>query len=128
MVLSTHEPMSALRRINQHGVPFLLAFALFALCTLFHQLALAGMEASGNMFPVMDSRTIHNMALIDFINSHLPWIVLYLGLFLGSLFYLEWRGNYKFAWVVWLILAMPCIVYLLVCLRISTKIYFHLRF
>lgn len=119
MVLRKQKPMSALRRINEHGGPIVLAFALFALCALFHEIALLRMEASGRVFSVMDSRTTHNMALIDFINNQLPWVVLYAGLFLASLFHLEWRGNHKFAWVVWLILAMPCMLYLLVCRRIG---------
>jgi hypothetical protein len=111
--------------LNRHGVSPTLATLLLLLCVGAHILALTKMDIVNRQFPLMNARTAHNMALIDFLNGHLWFAIGFAFLFIGSLLHLELRNAPR--WSVWLVFfsfAAPCIAYLMVCAYISGKFIF----
>ena len=93
-----------------------------AVCTVCHSLALAKMEVAGRQCAVMNSRTIHNMALIDFVQDHDWMVVWYVVLFAGTLLYMEFRDLPRWSiWCTFAILAYSCTLYMEKCDPIAWK-------
>ena len=111
--------------LKQFGLAVALPAGFFLLGFLTHQMAVAKMQLVDRQFLVMNEKTVHNMALIDFISQNLGFVVLYFGCFVAALFYLGMRKCPR--WSVWgtgIIFALPCLVYLRVCGYITNKFIF----
>jgi hypothetical protein len=112
-----------LRSANQNAASFGFLFALFVGCAFLHFVAHFKMEMGSRNFLAVNGSAIREMAVIDFIDAH-QWIaVVYFAACLGL-----------FGWLVarmapeWLFrisasaLAIPCSVYLSMCIHIADKI------
>ena len=100
----------------------LLWVLLLGLCLFANQLALFRMEFRDS-FVLINSRTIHNMALIDFINGRPNLAGGYLLLTLAVLTFCAWRKHPPWSvWVTSAAFAAPCFLYADVCGYISFKI------
>src|SRR6266568_8045440 len=111
-----------LKWANRHSAAIFGATLLFALCGFTHFLALEKMGSVGRQFPIMNLRTEHSMALIDFLNSHRSYAAIFILVFIGSLLYLELRDAPRWSvWLVFFLFAAPCIVYLIAGAYVSNK-------
>jgi hypothetical protein len=119
------ELMAKVNWVNRHAAVILTALLLLAICTIAHVIALAKMDIVNRQFPIMNARTEHSMALIDFSNNHWWFAGGFAFLFIGSLLFLELRNAPRWSILLaFLLLAVPCVVYLMVCSYIANKFTF----
>ena len=113
------------RALNRYVAHPVLVVFLFAFCVSCHKLALWQMGLCNRNFIVMDTETVHNMALIDFVGNNYPLAIIYLVFFEGLLLFLAIRGCPRWSiWITFLVLSMPCLMYMYVCAFISGKMIF----
>jgi hypothetical protein len=111
--------------LNQRATTVVTAILLVELCSFTHFLALTKMDVVERKFPIMNPRTEHNMSLIDFLNGHRWFVVVFILMFIGSLLYLELRNVPRWSvWLTFFLFAAPCLMYLIVCAYISNKFVF----
>ena len=70
------------------------------------------------LLPMLDAHLLRNVTGIEFIHSHAWFVLPYLVLSFGSLFWLGIRKAPRWSiWVNFLIFSLPCLGYMLVCLK-----------
>lgn len=112
----------AYRRLNRHGASSILSILLLGIVGFTDFMAWTRMELCQRQFLLMDSRAIHEIAVIDFIHAHIWLVCGYIVLFLASLLWLEVRSASR--WIVWLtfvLFAVPSVIYGAACAHISNK-------
>jgi hypothetical protein len=111
------------RRLNRHGASSIFAILFLGAISFAHFMARTRMDICHRQFALMYSRTIHEMALIDFIDSHFWLVFAYAVLYVASLLWLEIRSAPR--WTIWLtfvLLAVPTMVYARAALHIGNKL------
>ena len=117
--------LAVVKWLNRHTVALAGAISLLGICGFTHFLALVKMDVMERKFPIMNPRTEHNMALIDFLNGHRWFVAVFILMFIGSLLYLELRNAPRWSvWLTFFVFAAPCLMYLMVCAYISNKFVF----
>ena len=108
--------------LNRPTVALVGAMSLLGICGFAHFLALVKMDVVERKFPIMNPSTEHNMVLIDFLNGHRWFVVVFILMFIGSLLYLELRNAPRWSvWLTFFAFAAPCLEYLMVCGYIANK-------
>ena len=113
--------LRSIKWINRHSAaPAILALLLFAGLTV-HLLAVENIPALKGLSAARDARLLRNIAGIEFINSNWWFVLPYLTLAFGILFYLEVRAAPRWAvWISFLFLALPALGYLCTCMRVGS--------
>jgi hypothetical protein len=111
-----------LKAINRNAAIYVCLAVFFALCWFFHQMAFLRMEGSHRQFIVMNDRTLHAMALIDWVAANLWLAIAYIVLVVAAVIFAQVRGHP--AWTYWLtavILSIPYVLYCGKCVYIMLK-------
>lgn len=119
--------MKMLSWVNRHVASLFMTFALSGLCVFWHQVAWSKMIAAGDHFAVIDSVDQNRMALIQFLNRHWWLAGSYVLFFCGSLLFLETNNAPRWSvWMAFLILAVPCVIYLAACVHVANNFFFEI--
>ena len=114
--------LTALKWINRHSASSVVLLLLLGASTFAHVLAHLRMDMANRQFAIMDDRTIREIAVIDFMHAHYWVAIAYAVVFFATLLWLEIRSAPRWAvWVMFCLLALPCLVYAGACLRIGNK-------
>ena len=107
---------------GRYGLALILLALLLGACAVAHFLAHTKMDFNNRHFAVMDERTAREIRVVDFLDANL-WIpLLYTGVFVGAVLWLEYRGGPRsMVWVTFVLLALPCLIYARSCLHLFFK-------
>jgi hypothetical protein len=99
------------------------SFCFFiVVCVVTHLVALQKLELR-DLFLNMNPRTVHNIRLIEFVNSNSYLVASYFLMFWGALAFSVARGHPAWSrWLTFLAFSAPCWLYVWVCAYINGKL------
>ena len=108
--------------VNRHTGIYVCLTIFAAICVATHMLAVMVIGGCNGHFVNMNEQTIHNMALIAFLDSN-PWFPgLYALLTFGGVLVMQVRKNPAWAWWLWsVMLCAPFALYFSACSYIALK-------
>jgi len=90
---------------------------LVGACAWAHLPAVGKIEVLRAQVIELDNVSLRRIAGIEYIHNHWWFVLPYLTFFAGNLIWLEARRSPRWAvWVVWMVLAVPCLAYIWACL------------
>jgi hypothetical protein len=116
----------SLKWINRHGTSCFLLALLLLFCVGAHSMATSWMGLFVDFPPAnLPPRLMRNITGIEFVKANWPLPLVYLLFFAGMLLYMEFRSTPRWAvWVSFVVMSLPIVVYLLICLRVGTGLFF----
>jgi hypothetical protein len=113
--------MKIIKTINKYGSSYLMVILLFCLFTFIH--FLAKIKVDNFLMANIDRKTIKNIALYEFIDSHLYLTIIYAAIIFFVILISQLRKFPKFVTSLSvLMLLVPCFMYSNVCAYLATKI------
>ena len=107
-------------RLNRRAESFLLLPLLFGVFVIAHLLALTKVGLS---LALVDDRTVGEIRLIQFVQSHLWVVALYFALLIAVWCWIRaCSASLLVTFISLLLLSMPCLLYIRSCLHIGSKL------